>query len=116
MIFHHIHHKMPIYKDCTFMELMLVGSSYLVLGGILLSILTKLFLGYGSIGIAFILLTLIHATRFILGKLQRIKYGKPFGYYQQALLKKLSTFSLMTYFWSAPWITRQGCWSVRRIL
>lgn len=115
MIFHHIHHKMPIYKDCTLMELLLVGCSYLVLGGLLLSLLTKLLLGYGCIGMAFILLSLVHATRFFLGTLQRIKYGKPYGYYQQVMLKKLSTTSPITYFWQARWVMRQGRWSIRRM-
>ncbi len=115
MIFHHIHHKMPIYKDCTFLELMSVGSLYLIVGGALFAFLTQLLFDYAAIGMALILLSLIHATRFFLGKLQQIKYGKPYGYYQHVFLKRVSAWPYVDYFWQAPWLQRQGRWSVNRL-
>ena len=114
MICHHIHHKMPIYKDCTFLELMSVGSLYLIVGGglrLFNSAPVRLCRDWYGLN----LLSLVHATRFFLGKLQQIKYGKPYGYYQHAFLKRLSSWPYIAYFWQAPWLQRQGRWSVNRL-
>ena len=78
MVLNQINYKMPIYKDCTLFELLAVSIAYLVIGGMILSMITRLMFGYGSIGAAITLLTLVHVTRFVLGRLQRIKYGKSF--------------------------------------
>ncbi len=113
MLLNHVNYKMPIYKDCTLFELLVVSCSYLVLGGFLFSLLTWLFIGYASIGCALILISLVHATRFLLGRLQRLKYGKPYGYYRQLFFKKLGT-SILSFIWKTRLITRNGRWSVRR--
>ncbi|HVV67999.1 MAG TPA: DUF3487 family protein [Gammaproteobacteria bacterium] len=115
MLLNHINHKMPIYKDCTLFELLIVSGAYLVLGGLIFSLLTWIFIGYASIGWALTLLSLVHATRFLLGRLQRLKYGKPYGYYQQLFFKKLGT-SMLNFFWKTRLVTRIGRWSVRREL
>ena len=105
MILNHINHKMPIYKDCTLGEMMLVGSFAFLGMSSILSSLTFLFFGYFWIGFVISIVSLVHVTRFLLGRLQKIKYGKPYGYYQQLLLKKIHFH---------PYIEREGKWSVRR--
>jgi conjugative transfer region protein (TIGR03750 family) len=114
MVLNHINHKMPIYKDCTLFELLTVSGAYLLIGGLTFSSLTWLLFDYASIGWAIILLSFVHVTRFLLGRLQRVKYGKPYGYYQQLFLKKLNQFPLMRIFWKSPLVTKEICWSIRR--
>ncbi len=114
MVLNHINHKMPIYKDCTLFELLTVSAAYLVIGGFFLSSLTWLLFGYGSIGWAIILLSFVHVTRFLLGRLQRVKYGKPYGYYQHLFLKKLNQLRIIQFFWKSPLVTQEIRWSIRR--
>ena len=115
MLLNHINHKMPIYKDCTLFELLVVSCGYLALGSIILSIISKLLTGYACIGFALVLMTLVHITRFFLGRLQRLKYGKPYGYYQQLFLKKLAQNSVIRTLWKSQRMTRIGRWSARRM-
>lgn len=110
MILNHINHKMPIYKDCTLFELLVASVAWLVIAGSLLSLLTWLFFGYALIGLTLSIFSLVHAVRFLLGRLQKIKYGKPYGYYQQLFLKKLHEIGVV----ASPRIVRLGKWSVRR--
>lgn len=114
MILTHINHKMPIYKDCTLFELLAVSTSVLLIGGVSLSLLTWLLFGYASIGGALALFSFVHISRFFLGRLQKLKYGKPYGYYSHLFLKKCAAWPLVQSFWRAPWATREGRWSVRR--
>lgn len=114
MVLNHINYKMPIYKDCTLGELMFVGAANLVILGITLSLLTKLLFGIAWIGIALTLLSLVHATRFLLGRLQKVKYGKPYGYYKQLLLKKIQQHSIFKSIFKIAFVQREGKWSVRR--
>lgn len=93
----------------------MVSGIYLVLGGIAFSFITWLLIGYASIGIALVLLTLLHMTRFLLGRLQRLKYGKPYGYYQQLFLKHLTQNAMLGMLWKTRLVNRRGRWSVRRM-
>ena len=54
----------------------------------------------------------VFVTKGLLVQLQKVKYGKPYGYYQQLIIKILSESGLM----QSPYITRIGRWSVRRKL
>ncbi len=112
MILNHINHKMPIYKDCTVGEMLFVGSTFFTISAILLSITTKLLIGYAAIGFAVSFLLLVPATRISLGQLQKIKYGKPYGYYQHLMIKKLIDLGFI----KNLYITQQCKWSVRRIV
>lgn len=114
MILNHINHKMPIYKDCTLGELMFVGGCTLVTLSIGLSLITKILLGFAWIGFVITILSLVHVTRFLLGRLQKIKYGKPYGYYQQLLFKKLQKNFIFHSLLKLSYVQRQGKWSVRR--
>lgn len=110
MILNHINYKMPIYKDCTFGELMFVGGCTFLILSTTLSLLTKLLFGIAGVGLAIAFLVLVHTTRFLLGRLQKVKYGKPYGFYRQLLLKKVANnFNL-----KLPFVIREGKWSVRR--
>lgn len=114
MILTHINHKMPIYKDCTLFELLVVSISVLSIGGVGLSIITKLFFGYASIGGALILLSFVHISRFFLSRLQKLKTGKPYGYYLHLFLKHLAQNDWTRPFYTSPCVMREGRWSARR--
>ena len=98
---------MPIYKDCTLGEMMVVGTFAFLIMSLVLSFLTFLFIGFAWIGFAISILSLVHVTRFLLGRLQKIKYGKPYGYYKQLILKKQNFIKL-------PYVQRHGKWSVKK--
>lgn len=114
MVLSEINHKMPIYKDCTLGEVILVSLVTIIVLVTTLSILTKSLFGYGAIGCVIALALFIHTSRFILGRLQKLKFGKPYGYYQHLLLKKISHSTLAGII-SVPFVQRQGKWSVRRL-
>jgi conjugative transfer region protein (TIGR03750 family) len=111
----HINHKMPIYKDCTLFEVLVVSIAWLVMAGILFSLLTWVLFGFAFIGCAITLLSMVHTLRFLLGRLQKVKYRKPYGYYQHLFLKKIAQLHWVGLFWQSPWILREGYWSVRRV-
>lgn len=114
MILNHVNHKMPIYKDCTLFEMLMVSISVLVINGMSLSLLTWVLFGYASIGCGLTLLSMVHVSRFFLGRLQRLKYGKPYGYYPHLFLKQIAGLAVIGIFWQSPWVMREGRWSVRR--
>lgn len=114
MILNQVNHKMAIYKDCTLGEILFVGIFVFLLLGLSLSLITKIVFGYAWIGFALVLLSLVHITRFLLGKLQKVKYGKPYGYYKQLMIKKISRLAIYNIFLRPSYVERQGKWSVRR--
>ena len=115
MILTHINHKMPIYKDCTLFEMIAISVAVLVMGGLLLSLFTRLVFGYASIGSGIILCSFVPLSRFFLARLQKLKQGKPYGYYFHLFLKQIAQWSWTRYFWQSPWLMREGRWSVRSI-
>ena len=114
MILNHINHKMPIYKDCTLGEMLFVGFCTFALLFTSLSIITKVLFGFAWIGTAFAILSLVHTTRILLGRLQVIKYGKPYGYYKHVLLNSLHSKRYIEQIIKFPFVVRIGKWSVRR--
>jgi conjugative transfer region protein (TIGR03750 family) len=110
MILHEINHKMPIYKDCTLGEMLGIGALVFMSEAIVFSLLTRFLFGYAAIGIALTLVSFFHLTKMFLSQLQKIKYGKPYGYYQQWCVKKWSTLKGGRILY----ITRLGKWSVWR--
>lgn len=114
MILNMINHKMPIYKDCTLGEMLFVGGLTFLTLSITLSLLTKLLFDFAWIGFALSILLLVHTSRFLLGRLQKVKYGKPHGYYQQLLLKNLQKSFLLQSLLKHSYVQRCGKWSVRR--
>lgn len=110
MILPEINHKMPIYRDCTLVEILLVGGSVFLIEICLFSTFFKVLVGFASIGVAITFLTFFHITKLLLGKLQQIKYGKPYAYYKHLLIRKLSSVGII----NTHHVTRVGRWSVRR--
>jgi conjugative transfer region protein (TIGR03750 family) len=108
----HINHKMPIYQDCTLGEVVSVAIATLVGLTVLFSLCTKLIFGYLWPGYLLASALFFFGTKFLLSKLQKLKYGKPYGYYRHLLVKKLSDLGLIR----SPYITRTGRWSVRRVI
>lgn len=106
-----INHKMPIYKDCTLKEIMVVAILSLVLLIAALSIFTKCLFGYFWPGNILGSILFIFVTKFILSILQKMKYGKPHAYYQHLLIKKMIPFGLI----KSIYLVRIGKWSVRKI-
>jgi len=115
MLLNNINHKMPIYKDCTLGELLAVGLMAFIVLFTSLTLIAWLIIGYWYIGLLLSVFSLVHVTRFLLSKLQKMKSGKPYGYYQQYILKKLSQHSLFKHLIQLPYIQRIGKWSVRRV-
>ncbi len=110
MLLHDINHKMPIYKDCTLGEILLVGVLVFLIEVTLLSLLTWLFFHYAFIGVALTFISFFHLTKAFLSQLQKVKHGKPHGFYKQWLIKKLAELHFIRPFY----LTRSGKWSVRR--
>lgn len=110
MLINNINFKMSVYRDCTLVEMMMVGGLVLLTSTILFFLITRGLFGYGSIGVALSLILLVPFTRLLLGQLQKLKYGKPYGYYQQLFVKTILKMNLI----SAIYLIREGKWSVRR--
>ena len=110
MLLNEINHKMPIYKDCTLGEMLGVGAIVFLFEMIGLSIITWVVFGYASIGVALTFISFFHLTKAVLNQLQKVKYGKPHGYYQQRLVKKAAACGLIR----SLYLTRCGKWSIHR--
>lgn len=110
MLLNEINYKMSVYKDCSLNELLFVGSIVFITESLALSFLTRILIGYFSIGVVLTFLSFFHITKFVLLRLQKIKYGKPHGYYKHLLIKKLISYGLCQ-----QYVTRTGKWSVRRL-
>ena len=106
----HINHKMAIYKDCTIGEVIVVATASFVILTLGLSFLTELLFGYFWPGYLIASTFFFFVTKLILSKLQKLKYGRPYGYHQHLLIKKLSDMDILR----SPYLTRLGRWSVRR--
>lgn len=106
----HINHKMAIYKDCTVGEVITVAIGSFITLTVCLSLLTKLLFGYIWPGYLLASSLFFFITKLILSKLQKLKYGKPYGYYQHLFIKKLAEIGII----HNRYLTRLGKWSVRR--
>ena len=104
---------MPIYKECTFGELMTVAITTLFILMIVLCVLAKIILNELFIGYIFATVLVLPITKIVLTILQKYKAGKPYGYYQHVLIKKIrmSTFAPLL---KLNTMIRIGTWSVRR--
>jgi conjugative transfer region protein (TIGR03750 family) len=114
MVLQHINYKMPIYKDCTLGELLFISISSFLSLSISLFFITKILFGLGCIGFAIGILLIVPVTRFLCGRLQTVKYGKPYGYYHHLFLRKVHKSFLLNFFVKIRFLVREGKWSVRR--
>lgn len=110
MLLNNINHKMPIYKDCTLSEMLCIGAIVFIFEMIVFSMVAWLLFGYASIGVALTFISFFHVTKSVLNQLQKVKYGKPHGYYQQWLVKKSANCGLIR----SLYLTRCGKWSMVR--
>lgn len=114
MILNHINYKMPIYKDCTLGELMVVGTAIFLATSLVFSLMTRVLFNFAWIGFAIAILLLVPLTKLALSQLQKIKFDKPYGYYQQLFFKKIQNYNLFNRLFRVAFIQRQGKWCVRR--
>ena len=98
-----------IFKGCSSSELgMIVGLAIVVwlpLSLLLAWLLGAITMGFGLAGVGVVATVVVMATLF-----QRIKRGRPEGYYQQWLRIRLQTMGL----YRAPWVMRSGPWDIGR--
>jgi conjugative transfer region protein (TIGR03750 family) len=98
-----------IFKGCSSSELgMIVGVAIVVwlpLSLLLAWLLGAVTMGFGIAGVGVVATVVVMATLF-----QRIKRGRPEGYYQQWLRIRLQTMGLVR----APWVLRSGSWDIGR--
>jgi conjugative transfer region protein (TIGR03750 family) len=106
-----INHKMAIYKDCTLGEVMATAITSLLVLTLVFSIVSKILFGYFWPGYLLASGLFFFITKLLLTKLQKLKYGKPHGYYQHLIIKKLSELGLV----KNKYLIRHGRWSVRRL-
>ena len=98
-----------IFKGCSSSELgMIVGLAiviWLPLSLLLAWLLGAITMGFGIAGVGVVATVVALATLF-----QRIKRGRPEGYYQQWLRIRLQTMGL----YRTPWGLRSGSWDIGR--
>ena len=98
-----------IFKGCSSSELgMILGLAIVVwlpLSLLLAWLLGAITMGFGIAGVGVVATVVVMATLF-----QRIKRGRPEGYYQQWLRIRLHTMGL----YRTPWVLRSGSWDIGR--
>ena len=98
-----------IFKGCSSSELgMILGLAIVVwlpLSLLLAWLLGAITMGFGIAGVGVVATVVVMATLF-----QRIKRGRPEGYYQQWLRIRLQTMGL----YRTPWVLRSGSWDIGR--
>ena len=98
-----------IFKGCSSSELGLIVSVaafiWLPVSLLLAGLMGAVTMGFGLAGIGIVATVLITA-----GVFQRLKRGRPDGYYQQRFLITLSEYGLRR----APFIRRSGAWDIGR--
>lgn len=99
----------PIFRGCSSSELgIIVGLAaavWLPLSLLMAWTLGALSMGFGIAGIAIVATVVLTS-----GLFQRVKRGRPHGYYQQQLVIGLSRLGLRR----SPFIRRDGDWSIGR--
>ncbi len=98
-----------IFKGCSSSELgMIVGVSMLIwlpLSLMLAWLLGAITMGFGLAGVGVVATVVVCASIF-----QRIKRGRPEGYYQQQIRIRLHDLGLRR----SPWVRRSGAWDIGR--
>jgi conjugative transfer region protein (TIGR03750 family) len=110
MQLNHINHPVPIYHNCTLMEMLLLFAVFWGMSLIVLPLLLNLLWGKAFLGVALSLMVALLFTRIAMRQLGQLKQGKPYGYYQQRLRLHLQQAGVIT----LPIILRAGPWSIER--
>jgi len=101
---------LPIYRHCTLQEILFLGCCVLGISLLLFPIMTLLLFASAWLGFAIALPLSFVLTRFAIGKLGRLKQGKPRGFCQQRARKRLAALGL----YRSPCVERVGRWSIGR--
>lgn len=110
MILNQINYRMPIYKDCTLIEILITGASVFIFELTLFSTLTKLIFHFAVIGVAITFVSFFHLTKLALYFLQKMKHDKPYGYYFHVWFSYAMRFG-----WIKPhFLTRIGKFSIHQ--
>jgi len=102
-----IQQPLPIYKQCTLQEIIILGSGILLISSLVFPLMTWLCCWSGMIGLALAFPLSFGFTRLAIGRLATLKQGKPHGFYQQTLRNRLARVGL----YRLPYVTRVGRWS-----
>jgi conjugative transfer region protein (TIGR03750 family) len=98
-----------IFRGCSTSELGLIVAVAIAVwlpGSVLLAwLLGAITMGFGMAGVGVVATVVVVATLF-----QRIKRGRPEGYYQQWLRIRLHHWGLLR----CPWVLRSGAWDIGR--
>ena len=109
-LFDAIQYPMPIYKQCTLKEIIVVGCMVSLLTLILMPIVTGILLHALWLGFSLALPSSFGFTRWFVCQLERLKQDKPEGYAIQRLYRLLSQYGL----YQSPYVTRVGRWCIGR--
>jgi conjugative transfer region protein (TIGR03750 family) len=99
----------PIFRGCSSSELGLIVSLAVAIW-LPLSLLLAWGLGAPSMGFGIAGIAIVATVVLTAGLFQRVKRGRPDGYYQQQLIIGLSRLGLRR----SPFIRRDGYWSIGR--
>ncbi len=99
----------PIFRGCSSSELALITGLAVIIW-LPVSVLTAWILGAAAMGLGLAGIAIV-ATVVVTGSVfQRIKRGRPDGYYQQKLLLAVACLHLR----ASPFVCRDGDWSIGR--
>lgn len=103
-----VQQPLPIYHHCTLQEILLLGSSIVMITSLTLPLISALCFGYGLLGLVLAFPLSFVLTRIGISKLAKRKLGKPRGFYQQHVRYQLARLGV----YRLPYVTRLGRWSL----
>ncbi len=112
MLAHRLDHDVAVFYGCSFMEVALLSLANMVALSVLFMALSSSLLGMPLLGFGAALLMTLWLTRVAAKAIGRYKEGKPPGYVKQHLILCFARQGL----YRAPYITREGWWSVEKFL
>ena len=110
MLIEEINHRMPIYKNCSLVEVMILGLIVLSLSLLTFPLATKLLVNSFASGLVTALLGSFGLTSLAISQLSQLKAGKPAGFVSQQFRLWLDDWHLMR----SPFIRRVGTWTTGR--
>ena len=105
-----LNHKVSLYRDCTLQEILVLtlislGISNITLGSLSFVMWKSILIGIAlSFPMSFLLSILFICS------LQKLKIGKPYGYYQQLVRLRLCDSRIF----ASPYVRRSGVWRIGR--
>jgi conjugative transfer region protein (TIGR03750 family) len=109
---HRLNFDPIIFCGCTLREMQVMGFSYLVICILMLGILFKCLINLFLVGVGLAFPVAVGLTWMIAQLFQRVKQGKPKGYWKQKCLLFLQNHKLLP----EIYVCRSGYWSAGRNL